>query len=247
MECFIVAPSDVVESEHRLLLRGDEAHHAIRSLRMHAGETLVATDLSGICYRARLRQVHEQRQKELIAECEILEVLPHYHESGRQITLALAILQQPSRFEEIIEKTTELGVTTFIPLLTERTEKRKLNVQRIERLLREATKQVSRACMPVLDEPTQVKEALRASIHADNLTVILHEAADIDNSLARVFQENASSALTLFIGPEGGFTEDEVAYGREQGAMVASLGARRLRAETAAIAAVSLVSLLGER
>lgn len=235
MECFIVQPDDVRAGE--LVLCGDEAHHALRSLRLKHGEEIIATDLAGTCYHAVLVGSHEEKN-EMIAECKILQALPEHHEPKHRIILAQAILSQPSRFEDILEKATELGVSSFIPLITERTEKKQINRKRLERILREATKQVSRARMPILHEPMNLSHALSASQGA----IVLHEAVSQDNHISNVLTTVESYPLTLFIGPEGGFTEEEIAQAQSQSAIIASLGARRLRAETAAIAAVAIVS-----
>lgn len=240
MECFIVSPDDVLRGEKKLVLRGDEARHAIRSLRLTEGEELMATDLAGTCYHAVLVRSEEVR-KELIAECSLLQVLPEYHEPQQKIVLAQAILQQPSRFEEILEKATELGVTGFIPLICERTEKRQINRERLERILREATKQVSRARIPTLFEPMHLTDILSLSKTDGSKAIILHEAASTESRLLN-YLNGVNSAIMVFIGPEGGFTENEIAHAQTQGAVIASLGERRLRAETAAVAAVSLVA-----
>ena len=240
MECFIVRPDDVFPDQQLLILRDDEAHHATRSLRLRIGEALMATDLEGTCYQAELSSIHEEK-KGTIAECSIINVLPEYHESRRKLILAQAILQQPSRFEEIVEKATELGVSAFIPLLTERTEKKQINRERLQRILREATKQVSRARKPLLDEPKKLTDVIAATI-ADQTLILLHEGTSVDASLSSTLS-SVTGDVVLLVGPEGGFTEDEVSAAQSRGALVASLGSRRLRAETAAIAAVSLVAL----
>jgi 16S rRNA (uracil1498-N3)-methyltransferase len=244
MECFIVASSDVFGKDKKLFLRDDEARHAIRSLRMRIGERLIATDLNGTCYLAELVRSEENDRKELEAECTVLEILPEHHESKRNIILAQAILQQPSRFEEVLAKSTELGVTGFIPIISDRTEKKQVNTERIHRILREASKQVSRARLPIFSEPMEFEKAITESIGKQGMTIILHENASEEVLLAKIFDKKVNTSITLFIGPEGGFTEEEITFGQAQGAIIASLGSRRLRAETAAVAATSFISLL---
>lgn len=243
MECFIVAPNDVNLAEGSIILRGDEAHHALRALRLRSGEQLMATDLEGTCYRCELESSSDANRKDPIASCTIIDIFPEYHESERSIIMAQAILQQSSRFEEIIEKATELGVTGFIPLITARTEKRQVNEGRIGRILREATKQVSRARMPGFTEPMTFDQTIAKATQEGRSVIVLHESAEQDDHLSKMLVTMHGRPITLFIGPEGGFTEDEIAKAKEQGATIASLGPRRLRAETAAIAAVSLTCL----
>ena len=243
MECFIVAPNDVDLAEGKLLLRGDEAHHALRALRLRTGEQLMATDLEGTCYRCELESSSDGNRKEQTASCIIIDIFPEYHESARSIILAQAILQQSSRFEEIIEKATELGITGFIPLITTRTEKRQVNEGRINRIIREATKQVSRARMPSFSEPMIFDAIMTHAIQKGRSVIVLHESAEQDDHLSKVLSGMSDMPITIFIGPEGGFTEDEIGKAKQHGAAIASLGPRRLRAETAAIAAVSLTCL----
>src|SRR5688572_26699542 len=221
MECFIVAPSDVDLAEGNLLLRGDEAHHALRALRLRSGEQLMATDLEGTCYRCELESSADSNRKDPIASCAIIDIFPEHHESSRSIILAQAILQQSSRFEEIIEKATELGITGFVPLVTARTEKRQVNEGRMDRILREATKQVSRARMPGFTEPMTFDETMASAIEEGRSVIVLHESAQQDDHLSKVLATMPEKPITLFIGPEGGFTEDEIAKAKQQGAAIA--------------------------
>src|SRR5688572_5390843 len=127
MECFIVEPENVDLDGIQLRLTGDEARHCARSLRMKIGEGLFATDLVGKCYEAKLLEVRELKRNELEAVCSILKFLPKHNESSRDVQLMQAMLQQQSKFEEIIEKATEYGVRTITPFTSERTEKSSLH------------------------------------------------------------------------------------------------------------------------
>src|ERR1043165_9913419 len=106
MECFIVDPADVFGD--RLVLRGDEAHHAARSLRMRVGETILATDLQGVCYSAVIRSIEEVGKREQVVEAEVIEHLVNFHEPSVELRLIQGILNQPSKFEEITERCSEL-------------------------------------------------------------------------------------------------------------------------------------------
>lgn len=235
MECFIVESDDVSLQDRSLTIRGDEARHALRSLRLKPGEELMATDLVGTCYRATLGHEEAISKRELTAICRVNQVLPEHNEPGRKIILAMAILQQPSRFEDVVEKVTELGVSGFIPLITERSEKKQINRERLERILREATKQVSRARKPHLYDPMNLADALSLAQQSSTRKVVLHESVDVTNSLLSCIGDNKN--CHLFIGPEGGFTNEEIKVSISRDAAIASLGTRRLRAETAAITA----------
>jgi 16S rRNA (uracil1498-N3)-methyltransferase len=240
MECFIVRPEDVSVEDSIVVLRDDEAHHALRSLRLKAGEQFIATDLQGTCYQVELSSGSDSG-KMLIAEGRILKVLPEHHESASSVIIAQAILQQPSRFEEIFEKATELGIGGFIPIITERTGKKNINPDRIDRILREATKQVSRARKPFLQEPMAFREALSYVISKGWKIIVLHEGVDAGSSLKNNIEDGES--YCFFIGPEGGFTDEEIDHAARNTAIIASLGKRRLRADTAAIACAAYALL----
>ena len=250
MECFIVEPGDVHSDRRELVLRGDEAHHALKSLRMRPGDELLATNLVGTCYQARVVRVEGA---DLI--CTIEKVLHGYGESKRHITLIQAIISQPSRWEFLIEKATELGVKVIQPVITERTERPHFKTDRTERILRAAVKQTKRANKPWLrmatidtsqkgmsDEISTLRAALAEAVQEKCSLILLHELASPDFDLRTIADRLGDAPIGIAVGPEGGFSEEEVRMAREEfGAAIVSLGPRRLRAETAAIAALAVV------
>jgi 16S rRNA (uracil1498-N3)-methyltransferase len=237
MECFIVEQGNVKWGES-LLLVGDEAKHAIRSLRMKEGERLMATDLHGTCHECEIASIAKLSKDDWQAECTILSTLNEHNESSKHVHLVIGILQQTSKFEDILEKCTELGVSEFTPVISSRSEKTSLNYERAERILRSATKQVSRARMPKLNAAAGLEDILRSLQDNCEAIYLFHEAENAERAFATNTVAYRSAALV--IGPEGGFTDTEVALGRSLGGEIYSLGIRRLRAETAAIAACAI-------
>lgn len=240
MECLIVHTADVRSGSRSLILRGEEAHHAAKVLRLRAGEEFLASDCVGTCYRARFLESRQVGKHELEVAAEILEVLPNYGEPAGEMELIIGFLSQPARWEFLLEKSVELGVTSIQPIVTERTEKRSPKLDRSERILKAALKQTKRARLPHLGELSTLSEALSEAVKKGRTVYVLHEAADADSGLLGQLQLSTSSSLALVIGPEGGFSEEEIAEAVRNGAIVASLGTRRLRAETAAIAALAI-------
>lgn len=248
MECFIVLPSDVDLDRGELTLRGDEAHHAIRSLRLHAGDALIATNLIGACYRSR---VEHAAAGTLV--CSIEETLPNFSEPTRDVLLIPAMISQPARWDFLLEKSTELGVKAIQPVLTERTERVHFRRDRSEKILRAAVKQTKRAWMPAIKTTlsagetkaanlASLRDALAAANSEGRSIFLLHESASAADSLSKALIGEDKKSLAIAVGPEGGFTEEEVRMASEEfGARVVSLGPRRLRAETAAIAALAFV------
>lgn len=238
MECFVVEPQNVDRATMQLRLIGDEARHCIRSLRMKIGEALFASDLTGTCYETKLSEILEPNRNKLEAVCTILKLLPKHNESQRDVQLIQAILQQQSKFEEIVEKATEYGVRSITPITSERTEKDTLNVERVERILRAATKQVSRANKPFLEEVISIDKALQRRVDEGRTIFLFHESAKLED---RFSAQQLDEKIAIVIGPEGGFSEEEIAHFQNTfNAQVVSLGERRLRAEAAAIAALAI-------
>jgi 16S rRNA (uracil1498-N3)-methyltransferase len=240
LECFVVDPSDVDTAEGILTLRGDEAHHAAKALRLRVGETFGATNLCGCCYRATVQNILEEK-KESVVIAKITETFANNNDPEIDVILVQAMLSQASKFEEIVERCTELGVSGFIPVVSERVERSSLKKERIERLLKVGCKQTFRATIPTFAEISSLEEVLSELVKDNRKIVVLHEAADNKQTLHSYMEGLKREKIALLIGPEGGFTDREVALSRVRyGAIVASLGKRRLRAETAAITAAAV-------
>jgi 16S rRNA (uracil1498-N3)-methyltransferase len=155
--------------------------------------------------------------------------------AAREVTVALAIFKF-DRFEWAIEKLTELGVTRIVPVVAQRTDAHLVKAaekraERWRRIAHEASQQSRRLAEPVIEEPVALKK-----LSADGRKILLSE-----NEESAAFADVlGGGAVTLAIGPEGGWTADEERYLVEQGWQSASLGSTVLRAETAAIAALAV-------
>ena len=153
-------------------------------------------------------------------------------EPHKKATLFCAVLKREN-FELVLQKATEIGITRIVPLLTERTVKTGFNKERLEKILREAAEQSGRTFLPELAEPQTLEQAL---IQVDPKTSIFF---DLSGRVQK--PEVYRSTTSCFIGPEGGFSEKEVALAQEAGLTIASLGTLTLRGETAAIIATYLL------
>lgn len=207
---------------------GDEFHHSIRVVRARVGEEVELFDRAGNAARGTVESIERDR-----AVIQTGEALPS-RESNLAIHLAMAVIQL-EKFELVLQKGTELGVKTFIPLVTERVELRPERysgkTDRWQKIVFEAVKQCGRTTVPKIEVPADFGEVIGRSG-----TKILFDAdAETDNW-------QPATDLTILIGPEGGWTNDELRRARETGVHIEHLGPRRLRAETAAIAAVSVLA-----
>lgn len=231
------APASSIRGE-RVVLPAEEARHAVRVLRKRAGDEVVVVDGAGGWHRVRLDRVDEEQ-----AMGTVLETRHGVGEPSYDLTIALGLLKSRNRFETFAEKAVELGVGAIVPLRTRRTEKMGIKAERTQRILTAAMKQCGRSCLPSLVEPTSLSDVVGETGTYD-AALIAHERTpdglSIGGALAAV---SGAARVLVLIGPEGGFTDEEVQRAVEAGCTPVWLGPRRLRAETAGIAAAAAVQL----
>lgn len=237
-------PRDHVDGD-RVTLPEDEARHASKVLRKRPGDEIVAVDGVGGWYRIVLDHLDKRT-----AGGRVVERRSGIGEPPFDLTLAVAVVKHRSRFETFLEKAAELGVTTITPVVTHRTERERVREQRSENVLISAMKQCGRSRLPRLTDPVLFGEFLRAdrANHAFDVKLICHEGARGESALANVLASGRRvKSVSVLVGPEGGFTDDEITQAVERGYRPVSLGPRRLRAETAAIVASAAVMLAYDR
>jgi 16S rRNA (uracil1498-N3)-methyltransferase len=143
----------------------------------------------------------------------------------------------------LVEKCTELGVREFIPMKTERTIVSKVHTERLQKLALSAMTQCGRSFLPQIRDLTNFQEVLN-SLQNCQKKFIMHERIDMRaKPWGKIEAEDSLKSVGILIGPEGGFTEEEVKAAESAGFVCVSLGTRRLRSETAAIASVSAITL----
>jgi len=221
-----------------LVIEGDEYSHLTHVMRKNVGDPLCVVDGTGTAYDVVITALNKR-----IATCEIRAKHARWNEPATEITLAVGLLKNASRFDFLVEKTTELGVASIIPLLTERSIPRHARVDRWQKLALAAMKQSGRCIIPQVHPLTPLRDVLSAA-HGSALRIILHETAELP--LATWLsgrQDQLSTAVTICIGPEGGFSNEEIDLATRAGFIPVNLGSRRLRTETAAIISVGSVVL----
>jgi 16S rRNA (uracil1498-N3)-methyltransferase len=224
---FYVPPGSIAGSE--AAVEGDEYAHLTQVMRHHKGDIIGIVDGAGMAYVAEIASIGKRT-----ALCTIRSTHPHLHEPSRHVTLAVGVLKNPSRFETVVEKCTELGVRKIIPMITTRTIQRHARTERWQTIALAAMKQCGRCVIPHIASLTPFDEVIAGATHGK---VMFHEQAALE--FDRCLGDAALSECTICIGPEGGFTEAEVASALEHNWSVVSAGDRRLRSETAAIVAAA--------
>lgn len=215
-------------------LPAEEAAHALRVLRLKAGDELMLTDGKGCFYRA---EIAVADQKHCLLN--ILETSPQPVLWNGHLHLALAPTKNMDRMEWLVEKATEIGFDELTFLNCRYSERRVIKLERIEKIVVSAVKQSLKARMPKLNELTDFSKFIRQPFMGQKFIAHCYPG---DKSLLKDCLHAEEDALVL-IGPEGDFSEEEVALAIENGFQPISLGASRLRTETAALVAVHLMNL----
>ena len=219
------------------ILTGDQASHLSRVLRAEPGQVFDVV-AGGFLHRAEIFSVTDSQVSfTLHEELEVDNPLP--------LHLLLAVFKF-DRFEWAVEKATELGVTKITPILARRTEKHlaqsaEKRVERWRRIALEAAKQSRRSDVPTIHPPATLKQAITAE---QAPTRILLSETEQQQTLAAALAAHSGTQIALAIGPEGGWTSEEMALFTHHEWQHVTLGPRILRAETAAIAAISIASAL---
>ena len=215
-----------------IALPADEAHHAVHVLRLRAGDRIALVDGRGTLAEATLLTADKRScTAEVTAQ-------QHTPDPAAGIHIAVAPTKSIDRFEWFLEKTTELGVARITPLMTQRTERGHLRHDRLLKVLVSAMKQSQRTWLPQLDAPTSLPDLL------PELAPQCYFGWCVGEHDAFAARYDATRPVSMLIGPEGDFSEEEATLLRAHGAQAVSLGAARLRTETAAIAVCAWMNLL---
>lgn len=235
---FFYTPAGLI-SQTIIRIEGDEMRHLVQVMRHRAGDSIVVVDGTGNAYDAVIAKIAAR-----CVECENhgRHLLAATH--GLPITAAVGILKNPSRFDMLVEKLTELGVHTIVPLVTSHTIARHDKTERWEKVAIAAMKQSGRASFPHIAPLTEFQKfVLRVSPTC--LALIPHEETTTP-VIPDLLRNHGRQSITVCIGPEGGFTPEEISFAAAKGFYPVSLGPHRLRSETAAIVASAMCILLGD-
>jgi len=226
-------------------------HQLYHVLRLQPGAALVVLDNQGRQFQVELEQVAPNTASGRIVSCSAAEGEPW-------VRLALFVcLAQREKFEWILQKCTEAGAASFTPVISSRSrvqdaEEVDRKLVRWEKIVREAAEQCERGRVPELNQALSFNEACRQAVQDHRLALIpwegerfLSAPISLRQALSGLPERSESSSripqVALIIGPEGGFSDEEVLFARQLGILPVSLGPRILRIETAAIIATAIV------
>ncbi len=214
-----------------------------RVFRLNSGDSVIIFDGSGFDYECRISDFGKESITLDIDSSTRSRFMPE-----REVVLCAAVVKKDT-FEWIVEKATELGVTKIIPMMADRSEKKNLNEARLKKIAVEASEQSGRGTVPEIHEIMSLKEAIDYTAKSGGPTssqqgeVSLKAVAfHLDGEPFDVRKINTkNNSLTIFIGPEGGWSENELAMFHKSGVPVVTLGTQVLRAETAVVATLSVI------
>ena len=239
-------PPDFIETD-KVRFPGDIARQMQRVLRLRKGDQVIALDGRGGEYTVRIDYLSPEK-----AGGEITAKQQAVGEAVCMVALYVS-LSQREKFEWILQKCTEVGVSIFIPVVSERSLVQKLDVpqkkmDRWNSIIREAAEQSGRGRLPVLSPPKKFQEAVESSRSDHDLALMLWEQERTTTIRKTLVSKNHTAGTTpeplsvaILIGPEGGFSSSEVEASKQAGIKPVTLGRRILRMETAAVVAAALV------
>ena len=224
-----------------LRLDAEESGHCVRVLRHRAGDEISVIDGRGTLLRCVLEDADARG-----ATARIVETVPGFGAHPYRLTMAVCPTKNIDRFEWFAEKATEIGMDVLAPVIGERSERRVVKTERLERLVKSAAKQSLKGAIPEVCEAVSVKEFIEAA--PDSAVKLIcycfeGEKKSVREALADVAACSSPETpeVLILIGPEGDFSPEEAALALRRGWVPVTLGSSRLRTETAALVATTLV------
>ena len=210
-----------------------ESKHAVRVLRLGIGDTVYLVDGKGGWYEAVIKDDHSKKCR--------LQIVAHttdYHPLTYNLHIAISPTKRMERFEWFLEKATEIGISQITPLICNRSGRKQLKLERMERIIISAIKQSQKAFKPVLNQPVSIREFL--NFQPAGVKGIAH--CYKTHRVALSWLERSES-YTLMVGPEGDFTEEEVEQAVHAGYHPFHMGESRMRTETAGVYLCTAIQL----
>lgn len=220
-------------SGKHLVLSEEEAAHASRVLRLKENDVFHATDGLGNFFKCRITLVGK---KEIMSE--IMETV-RGTDVPSQLHIAIAPTKNIDRFEWFLEKSTEFGIGEITPIICDRSERKEVRIDRLEKIIFSAMKQSLKTHLPKLNEAVRLKDFLTHTQVANKF--IAHCVEEEKKELFALM--NSAQKTVVLIGPEGDFSPNEIQLALSSGYVPVSLGNSRLRTETAGVAVAHMFSL----
>ncbi len=227
--------SDIIPPFHTL--NEEESKHCVRVLRLGVGDELHITDGRGNLHLCRIVEAHQHH-----CTVEVVKTISEYEKLPYSLTMAVAPTKNIDRYEWFLEKATEVGVSRFIPIECDHSERRTIKHDRELRVITSAVKQSLKAYHPTLDELTPLKKIIATPFEGQKFIAHCDQDFPAREYLPSVIKKNEN--ILILIGPEGDFSPEEIKFALENGFKPITLGNQRLRTETAAVVATVMVATI---
>jgi 16S rRNA (uracil1498-N3)-methyltransferase len=218
----------------------EESNHCVRVLRHRAGDSIEVIDGEGTLYHCILADDSAKG-----ASARVVSSEPGFGAHPYRLTVGCCPTKNNERFEWFVEKATELGIDKIVPIIGDRSERKVYKTDRARRIALSATKQSLKARIPEIAEPVSVRSFIDSDA-GDGLKLIAYCFEDETHpriSIREALQSFEGTEITVLIGPEGDFSDEEARAAIGRGYKPVHLGESRLRTETAAVTAVEAVYL----
>jgi len=229
------------------MLPEEESAHALRVLRMKTGNTIFITNGKGMFYEGQITNPHPKK-----CEVKILRTITPPSQHTFHLTIAIAPTKSIDRFEWFLEKATEIGCNEIIPIQCSHSERTSIKAVRLNKILVAAMKQCLKPQLPLLHELTDFKKFISSTKNFSGQKLIGHIPELDENefppknpegvSLQSIYRKGENTLIS--IGPEGGFSEEEMQLATKSGFKTIRLGNSRLRVETAGVMACSVINAI---
>lgn len=229
------------------ILDKSDSLHCIKVLRKQIGDTIHLIDGKGGFYKAIITDDNPKK-----CHFQITAQQLEYNKRKHHLHIAIAPTKNINRFEWFLEKATEIGIDEITPILTFHSERKKINHERLEKILISAMKQSLKAYLPQLNPLTKWKDFLKQTNASDTSDSQTDSAIDykaiacMTEQSNHLFEDYKSGNASLLIGPEGGFSTKEIEQAQANGFAPVTLGNNRLRTETAGVVACQMIGLKGD-
>ena len=218
------------ESSHEIFCSDATTHHITQVLRMQEGEKIFFTNGKGLKCLAEISGIQKKSFQFSVLSEELAPV------TQPQLSIAISFTKNAARIEWLVEKLTEMGIYSIVPLVTKRSERHHIKTERLEKIIIAAMLQSQQTYLPVLKTNHTIEELITLD---DTEKYIAHcEVTKQRVSLLDALTPNKNA--TILIGPEGDFTEDEIHLCLQANFQAVSLGTNRLRTETAGLFACAV-------
>jgi 16S rRNA (uracil1498-N3)-methyltransferase len=216
------------------MLNDEESKHCIRVLRLTINDEVQLVDGRGGFYTARIIETKPR------CVLQIESSIQEYEKRPFSLHIAMSPLKNADRFEWFVEKAVEMGIDEITPILCKRTERKSINIDRLERIAISAMKQSVKAYKPIINVAIPFDNFIKTSTSGMKLIAHCEESGRAE--ISSIYK--TGSNVIVLIGPEGDFTENEISNALQNNYLPISLGNSRLRTETAGIKACAVLNFL---